>query len=153
MPQWSHIKTIATRTQELSDHLPLYDPPCIIAVFAWDLGKSKSENISFKKCAHTELFDKQPWTKLTREFRLCRLAFSKYSEKFLLVLFLKLLHRSCWICRCSTNLRRKINDLRISCLAGVDNERKREMKNELTSANTPFVSSEVECFLQWCGGE
>ena len=25
--------------QELADHLPLYDPPCIINAFAWDLGR------------------------------------------------------------------------------------------------------------------
>ena len=27
--------------QELADHLPLYDPPCIIVAFAWDLRKLK----------------------------------------------------------------------------------------------------------------
>ena len=66
------MKTIATfhvpngnafrSPQELANHLPLYDPPRIIAAFAWDLRKSKRENISPIKYAHTELFDKEPWT-------------------------------------------------------------------------------------------
>ena len=33
--------------KELGDHLPLYDPPCIVAAFAWDLEKLKTETFSY----------------------------------------------------------------------------------------------------------
>ena len=41
--------------KELADHLPLYDPPCIIVAFAWDLGKMKTETFS-SKSMHTRNF-------------------------------------------------------------------------------------------------
>ena len=33
--------------QELANHLPLYDPPCIIVAYAWDLGKIKKRKVNF----------------------------------------------------------------------------------------------------------